>query len=93
MTRYILVVSPMSTLPNVMKMRSLVTHTLNPVKEPWTRSLPTPLISSFTCLELIARNLQKILVVNDQEDGDQAIEMCKTFYDTVLDDPNDGGRH
>ena len=33
-----------------------------------------------------------MLVVNDQEDGDQAIEICKIFYDAVPDDPNDGGR-
>ena len=32
-----------------------------------------------------------MLVVNDKEGGYQAIEMCETFYDTVLDDPDDGG--
>ena len=33
-----------------------------------------------------------MLLVNDQEDGDQAIEMCKNFYDAVLYEPDDGGR-
>ena len=32
-----------------------------------------------------------MLVVNDQEYGDQAIETCKTFYDAVPNDPDNGG--
>ena len=32
-----------------------------------------------------------MLVVNSQEDGYQAIEMCEIFYDTVPDDPDEGG--
>ena len=32
-----------------------------------------------------------MLVEIDQEDGNQSIEMRKTFYDAVPDDPDDGG--
>ena len=82
----------MSNVATVTTMRSLVTHTLTRVKSPQTRSLPTPLITSLALWAFIARNLQTMLVVNDQEDGEQSMDMCKTFYDAVPDDPNYGGR-
>ena len=82
----------MSTVPTVMTMRSLVPHTLNPLKAPRARILPTPLIPLLKLWSFITRNFQTILLVDDQEDGYQAIETCKTFYDAVPDDPDDGGR-
>ena len=90
-TRYILVVSPVSTVPTVTTIRSLVPHTLTPVKAPRERSLPTTIITSLEGWEFIASNLQTVLIVNDQEDCYQAIDMRKTFYDAIPDDPYDGG--
>ena len=74
-----------------MTMRYLLTHTLNHVKAPQSSRLPTSLIPSLKRWAFIARNLRTMLVVNDKEDGDQAIERCKKFYDAVPDDPDDGG--
>ena len=91
-TRSILVVSPMNTVPTVMTLRSLVPHILNPVKAPRSRRLPTLLNPSLTCWAFIARNLHPMLVVYDQEDEYRAIETWKTFYDAVPYDPDDGGR-
>ena len=81
----------MNNLPTVTAMGYLVPHTLNPVKHPQARSLHTTLIPLLILWAFIARDLQTILVVNDQEDRDQAIEMCNKFYDAVQDDPDDGG--
>ena len=69
----------MSTVLTVTTMSYPVPNTLNPLKLPLERSLPTPLITSLTRWTFIARNLQTILVVKDQEDGYQAIDICKTF--------------
>ena len=85
-------VSPMNNVPTVTTMRYLVPHNFNTVKAPRARSLPTLLIPSLTLWEFIARNLQTMIVLNNQENLDQAIETCKTFYDAVLDEPDDGGR-
>ena len=82
----------MNTVPTVTNMRYLVPHTLNPVKTPRARRLTNPLIPSLIWWEFIARNLQTMLVVNDQENGYQSIEMRKKFYDAVPDDPDDRGR-
>ena len=82
----------MRTVPTVTTMRYLVTHTMNNVKEPRANTLTTTLITSSAKWQLIARNLQKMLLVNYQEDGYKAIEIRETFYDEFPDDPDDGGR-
>ena len=91
-TRSILVVSPVNTVKIVTTMRCLVSHNLTPMKVPWARRLPTTLITSLVLLAFIALNFQIMLVVNHQDDGYKAIEMCKNFYDVVPYDPYDGGR-
>ena len=73
-------------------MMYLVTHTFNTVKDPWAKTLTTTLITSLSQWQLIARNLQKMLLVNYQEDRDKSIEICETFYYAFPDDPDDGGR-
>ena len=82
----------MSTVPTVVEMKSMVPHTLNSCESATGKELTYSFDSCIDMMGIYRKEFSELLVVNDQEDGDQAIDMCKTFYDAVPDYPDYGGR-